>query len=113
MKLNIIQARSFSKTVDNLIRKRLLLKEDFDSFQRALAENPGMGIIISGAGGVRKTRLKGASKGKSGGFRVCYYYFAGESLYLLLIYAKNEQENLTSEEKKELRALVKVLKGTK
>ncbi len=113
MKLKIVQARNFSKTLDSLMKKRLLLKDDFDEFQRALAENPDLGVIIPGAGGVRKTRLKGASKGKSGGFRVCYYYLVGDSLFLLLIYAKNEQENLTAGEKKELKTLVKMLKETK
>ncbi len=113
MKLKIIQTRSFSKVIDGLMRKRLLLKDNFDEFQRTLAENPDLGVRISGAGGVRKTRLKGASKGKSGGFRVCYYYFVGKSLYLLHIYGKNEQENLTAGEKKELKALVKMLKETK
>ena len=67
--------------------------------------------MIPGTGGTRKIRLKGFSTGKSGGFRVCYYYLIENSLYLLLIYAKNEQENLTTDEKKQLRTLVKTLKG--
>ncbi len=113
MKLKIVQTRNFSKVIDSFMKKRLLLQEDFDAFQRALAENPNLGVIMSGAGGVRKTRLKGASKGKSGGFRVCYYYLVGESLFLLHMYGKNEQENLTAGEKKELKALVKMLKETK
>ena len=90
----------------------MLLKADFDSFKKNLTENPGIGAVIPGTGGIRKTRLKASSKGKRGGFRVCYYYLVGRELYLLLIYAKNEQANLTMTEKKELKALVKILKGT-
>lgn len=67
----------------------------------------GMG---NSAGGIRQIRLKSAGKGKSGGFRVCYYYLVDEALYLILIYAKNEQENLSAEQKKELKSLVKELK---
>jgi len=68
--------------------------------------------MIPGTGGVRKTRLKSASKGKRGGFRVCYYFHdvgSGE-LYLIALYAKNEQENLTSDEKKELKAFANTIK---
>ncbi len=113
MKLKIVQTRSFSKIVDGFMKKRLLLQDDFENFKISLAENPYLGVLIAGAGGVRKIRLKAASKGKSGGFRVCYYYLVGESLYLLYIYGKNEQENLTMVEKKELKAIVKAFKETK
>jgi hypothetical protein len=79
-----------------------------------LAENPSLGDMISGTGGVRKTRLKSSSRGKRGGFRVCYVDLANkERLYLLLIYPKNEQENLTMEDKKVLKELVDILKKDK
>ncbi len=111
MKRKIIQVRKFSKVIDALLKKRQLKSEDFYAFQRELAENPSLGDIIPGTGGIRKIRLKSASRGKSGGFRVCYYYLVvNEEIYLLLIYAKNEQENLTMEEKKILKECVTKLK---
>jgi hypothetical protein len=113
MKRKIIQTRNFAKSVDSLFKKRQLSIDDFDIFQKNLAENPSLGDIIPGTGGIRKVRLKSTSKGKSGGFRVCYYDFAQKDrLYLLLIYSKNEQENLTMEEKKFLKSLISILKGT-
>ena len=112
MKQRIIQTRQFSKTVDGLLRKRQLLKKDLEEFQRQLAEDPEIGDRIVGAGGVRKARLKSATRGKSGGFRVCYYALTQENeLYLLLIYPKNVQENLTMEEKSALKELVRALRG--
>jgi hypothetical protein len=71
-----------------------------------------MGDMIQGTGGVRKTRLRSASKGKSGGFRVCYYFHDVGSgrIYLITIYPKNEKEDLDPSEKKELKELVEIIK---
>ena len=112
MRKKIIQTRQFSKTIDSLLKKRQLIAEDFNDFQKKLAEHPETGNIMTGTGGVRKTRLKSASGGKSGGFRVCYYFLMhNDEIYLLLIYPKNVKENLTIEEKKILKNLVKTLRG--
>jgi hypothetical protein len=111
MKKKIIQTKQFKKTVDGLLKKRQLLIEDFDDFQRKLIEFPEIGDLIIGTGGIRKARLKSSSGGKSGGFRVCYYFLTQDNeLFLLLIYAKNVQENLTPQEKKELKEIVNILK---
>lgn len=111
MKRRIIQIRAFAKTVDALINRKRLLSEDFEAFKKKLIENPEEGDLITGTGGVRKTRLKSASKGKSGGFRVCYFDDPeSEELFLILIYQKNEQENLTAGEKKALKELTDAIK---
>lgn len=107
MKIIIVEVENFSKVVDSLIRKRLLSPIDYECFKSFLGDNPEAGDMISGTGGVRKIRLKAPSKGKRGGFRVCYYYVVGQQIYLLWIYAKNEQEDLSMKEKKQLKALVK------
>jgi hypothetical protein len=45
--------------------------------------------------------------GKRGGARVIYYYFTSESeIALLLAYAKNEAEDLTTAQKKILRQII-------
>lgn len=112
MKRQIIQTKQFIKAIDSLLKKRQLLIEDFNDFKRELIEYPEAGNIIIGTSGVRKIRLKSASGGKSGGFRVCYYFLTQDNkLFLILIYAKNVQENLTIQEKKELKELVSVIKG--
>jgi mRNA-degrading endonuclease RelE of RelBE toxin-antitoxin system len=112
MKRKIIETQQFSKTIDTLLRKRQLLQEDFKEFKRVLAEHPEMGDLISGTGGLRKIRLKSASRGKSGSFRVCYYFFVqDDQIFLLLIYPKNIQENLTMQQKKELKQVITIIRG--
>lgn len=70
-----------------------------------------MGDVISGTGGIRKTRLKSATKGKSGGFRVCYLNIDNKLIIILLfIYPKNEQENLSSAQKANLKKIAESLK---
>jgi hypothetical protein len=50
--------------------------------------------------------------GKRGGARVIYFYHSGDRpLYLLVVYAKARQENLTAEEKKAVRKLAAILKS--
>jgi len=113
MKRKIIEVKSFSKSVDSLLKRKQLLKDDYDAFKKELTNNPEKGDVIVGTGGVRKIRIKSASKGKSGGFRICYYYLTqDEEIYLLLLYAKNEKENLTMDEKKDLKFFVNELRGT-
>ena len=111
MKRVIIETKNFSKSVEGFLKKRQLLHSDYTDFRKELSLNPEIGELIVGTGGVRKIRLKSASRGKSGGFRVCYYYLhQDEEIYLLLIYGKNEQENLTMDEKKNLKALINSIK---
>jgi len=111
MKRCIIEVTSFSKKVDDLITKNRLSRENFDDLKRILVQNPEDGDLIVGTGGIRKIRLKSSSKGKSGGFRVCYFdHKEREELFLILIYAKNNQENLTSEEKQMLKELTNEIK---
>ncbi len=104
MKIKITPLRNFEKTVKTLIDNRELLKDDYEDFKKKLAENPELGPTIAKTGGVRKIRLKSATKGKSGGFRVCYFYLPERcELYLICIYGKNKQEDLSEAEKKESR----------
>ncbi|OQW94205.1 MAG: transcriptional regulator, partial [Beggiatoa sp. IS2] len=51
--------------------------------------------VIPGSGGVRKVRWSRKGSGKRGGVRVIYYNrLTNGEIWLLLIYAKSEQENI-------------------
>ena len=66
-----------------------------------------MGAVIQGTGGLRKVRWKLEGRGKSGGVRVIYYWMTkDEQIYMLYVYLKSEQEELTSEQKKALKTIV-------
>lgn len=79
-----------------------------------LAENPLAGDEIPGTGGVRKVRFAASGRGKRGGARIIYYYLDGTMpLYALLAYAKNEQGDMTPEEKRVVSSLVVALKAAR
>jgi mRNA-degrading endonuclease RelE of RelBE toxin-antitoxin system len=74
-----------------------------------LLENPERGPVIEGTGGVRKARIGDPrrGKGKSGGFRYLYYYIEKDGqVFLLMIFSKNEQADLTARQKKFLKQAV-------
>ncbi len=111
IKKQIVETRGFSRQIDGLMRARNLLRSDYEAFKKELVENPEKGAVLSGTGGVRKVRLKSSSKGKRGGFRVCYFYYVeNEVIYLLFIFQKSDQENLEPAEKRELKDLVEQLR---
>ena len=83
-------------------------REEFVDF---IARNPEAGDVIPETGGVRKLRWRRAGTGKRGGVRVVYFYYDPDSpLYLLLVYAKAEREDITPEEKRTVRKLTVALK---
>src|ERR1700730_16000871 len=92
----IVQLNAFTNAINNLMAKKKISTKDFDDFKKVLVENPKMGTVITGTGGVRKTRLKSISKGKRGGFRVCYLDIEEKLiLFLIILYPKNEKEDLS------------------
>jgi hypothetical protein len=83
-----------------------------DEFVNFIARNPELGDVIPDTGGVRKVRWTRAGSGKRGGVRVIYYYHdPNRPLYLLMVYAKAQRENLSADEKRAVRKLATLLKG--
>lgn len=75
-----------------------------------LAIHPKAGDVMEGTCGVRKLRWGRGGRGKSGGVRVVYYFHSeAMPLYLLALFAKNEQANLSKAERNELAGLVDIL----
>ncbi len=107
----MIQAKVFSDDLDALIAGNKLLATDYEELEKGLSSNPDLGSLIQGTGGLRKIRLKSSSKGKRGGFRVCYFDFPEkEQLFFIIIYGKNEQENLSKEDKAIFKKLIEKIK---
>ena len=87
--------------------KELLNDDDYGTFQRGLSDNPEAGDVIKGTGGLRKIRVAAKGHGKSGGARVIYYHFVSASrIGMVFAYAKNEADNLTDAQKKQLKKLI-------
>ena len=71
------------------------------------------GNEIPCTGGLRKVRWSRADMGKRGGTRIIYYYYDESApIYLLWIYAKGTQEDLTPKEKILLSKFATELKST-
>ncbi len=78
-----------------------------------VATNPEAGDVMQGTGGVRKARLAGRGKGKSGGYRIVYYFGGGDiPVFLLTVFGKGEKANLTQGEKNALRSLTATLRSS-
>ena len=72
-----------------------------------VSANPTAGEIMSGTGGARKLRFAGRSKGKSGGYRIITFYADTDMpVFLLDVYSKDSQANLSKAERNELRAIL-------
>ena len=92
----------FSKQV-----QKLLDKESYRLLQLRLVAEPDAGDLIRGTGGLRKIRWEGSGHGKRGGVRVIYYWAQKQDvMLLLLIYGKNQQDDLTPKQKAVLNKLI-------
>jgi mRNA-degrading endonuclease RelE of RelBE toxin-antitoxin system len=100
--MKFVETPIFTKTV------RLGLHDDeYRTLQTVLMLRPEQGAVIPGTGGLRKLRWGGKGHGKRGGYRLIYYWDNGsETFYMLYLYPKNEQENLTVQQARLLRQLV-------
>ena len=84
--------------------------DDLTKLENRLVQNPKAVVLIKETGGIRKIRVAIKNKGKSSGARVCYVNFAiVNKIYLIDVFAKNEKENLSKEERNKLKKLIKLL----
>ena len=78
-----------------------------------VATDPESGNVMQGTGGVRKARLSGRGKGKSGGYRIVWYFGGSDiPVFLLTVFGKGEKSNLTQGERNALRSLTGTLRGS-
>ncbi|HAB18199.1 MAG TPA: toxin HigB-2 [Verrucomicrobiales bacterium] len=79
------------------------------ALQAHLATRPDAGDLIRGSGGIRKIRWAGSGRGKRGGLRVIYYWWvAQDRISMLLVYPKNEQDDLNAGQLKQLRKALEI-----
>lgn len=81
---------------------RIWSDEERTDFITFIAENPLAGDVIPQAEGARKVRWVAKGKGKRSGARVVYINVLPLGVLLLAVYAKNEKENMQSNEIKRL-----------
>ena len=77
------------------------------ALQLTLLLRPEQGPVIPGAGGLRKIRWGAEGRGKRGGIRVIYFWDKpGSRCFMLFLYRKNEQGDLTPAQVRVLSRLV-------
>ncbi|MDR3286159.1 MAG: type II toxin-antitoxin system RelE/ParE family toxin [Prevotellaceae bacterium] len=107
MNCDVIATVTFRKDAKALSKKYRSLKNDLDALEQELRENPYQGVDLGN--NTRKIRIAIASKnkGKSGGARVitCNLVVNIEEtkVYLLTIYDKSEQDNISEKRIAELK----------
>lgn len=106
MKREFIYFEIFDKNWRNLG----LTDKDLIELENTINNNPDIGNIIQGTGGLRKLRFALPNKGKSGSARVLYVDFISyEKIIFMNVYAKNEKENITDKEKQIYKTLINEL----
>jgi hypothetical protein len=67
--------------------------------------------MIKGLRGVRKARIARPGMGKRGGGRVIYYVPIGtDAFYMMAAYAKNEQDDLSTEQRRRILAVIETIR---
>lgn len=91
--------------------KSVLTEEEHDALVLYVAQYPEGGDLIPDTGGLRKLRWAAKGKGRRGGARVIYYFHNRDvPVFLMAVFAKNVQADLTAQERK---ALARQLRGLK
>lgn len=97
-----IETAIFTKEIQSLISD-----DHYRNLQTALMLRPDAGSVIKGSGGLRKIRWSIPGMGKRGALRIIYYWSPPDRIYMLFPYRKNAQEDLTTDQLRMLRRLVK------
>lgn len=101
LKYTVIELPEFQELAD-----KLWSEDERLAFIDEISSNPLLGDVIQGADGLRKVRWKAKGKGKRGGARIIYYNLLDDGCILLLdLYTKNEKEDLTPKELKQLKGV--------
>ncbi len=109
--LIVTSTNYFSAKLASVVHKGQSAKELEDGIKKMIRDDPEAGDLIPGTGGLRKIRYATQGKGKSGGYRIIYYFY-NESvpIYLFTIYSKSAADNISAQEKKAFGKLARELK---
>jgi mRNA-degrading endonuclease RelE of RelBE toxin-antitoxin system len=93
-----VKAAAHSSSIRAARATRLLTVPERAALRDAIASNP---------------ELRRQGKGKSGGARVIYYWISDDEVYLLKMYAKNEQADMSAADRKAVKIFMECLKRAK
>lgn len=103
MTYNVKSIDVFEKQAKRLIKKYPSLKNELLQLVQILKENPVYGTAMGSNCFKIRIAIASKGKGKSGGARVITHFaITDNTVYLLLIYDKSEQQNIIDKEIQEL-----------
>ena len=103
MTRTFIQTDEFSKNWDRLG----LTDDDLRRLEFDIMMNSHKYPVMQGTGGLRKARFPYERHGKSGGVRVCYVDFVmKETIYLITVYSKKQKDNLSDQERNNIKKYI-------
>jgi hypothetical protein len=97
-----VETPIFARQVQDLLSEEL-----YRELQEDLRKHPDAGSKIKGSGGLRKLRWGIEGQGKSGGVRIIYYWVVTQDrIFMVHMYPKSKQDDLSSEQLKALKKTV-------
>lgn len=102
----VIQTRMF----DTQARRAGVTEEELQEIVSSISADPLQGDVIRGTGGARKVRFAKTGGGKSGGYRTIHYFAADDvPVFLISIYTKSQQDNISDAGKNALRDMLSTI----
>lgn len=99
MNYNVITIPPFDRQLKRLAKKFPSLKSEFAHLIESLENEPNQGTLLMNSCYKIRLAIKSKGKGKSGGARIItHVQIVGNNVYLLAIYNKSDQENITDKE---------------
>ena len=93
--------RTFDRNIKQLKKRFPNIKTDIKTAISLLIKQPDAGDVMPRSSGMRKLRIPNSdsSKGKRGGYRLIYFVADQpiNVIYLLALYSKSDQENVSAE----------------
>lgn len=99
MSYSVLTIPPFDRQLKRLVKKFPSLKTEFADLVESLEKSPKKGISLPNNCYKIRISIKSKGKGKSGGARVITHVQVVENIiFLLAIYDKSKQENITDKE---------------
>ncbi|WP_294241454.1 addiction module toxin RelE [Pseudobutyrivibrio sp.] len=109
MTRTFIQTTDFSRRWDKLG----FTDEELRLLELDILRNPKKYPVIKGTGKLRKARIAFEGRGKSRSARICYVDFVfAETVYLITVYGKKEKDNLSKEERNNIKKAIECLENS-
>jgi mRNA-degrading endonuclease RelE of RelBE toxin-antitoxin system len=103
MKYNVLTIPPFDRQLKRLAKKFPSLRAEYADLSDELSKNPEKGVSLGNNCFKIRLAITSKGRGKSGGARiVTHFYVENKTVFLLAIYDKNEQADISDKELKEL-----------